>query len=130
MIEDNVDLQHSLENAPWNSGNGWPRALAIDVSTDTMCGDTVFKNYGEGIGALSSSHLQYIDNIVYDNYSVQMYFDNAQDVTATDNILFHTGDQKFFRYGKPASGLLIANSSAHHLRDANEGHCGSGQHLR
>lgn len=110
LIEGNVIYNTALENAPWNSSDVWPRALAIDVSTDTVVrGNTVFKNYGEGIGALSSKDLLYQNNIVYDNYSVQMYFDNAQNVTATNNIFFHTGDESFFRSGKPGIGLLIAN---------------------
>jgi parallel beta-helix repeat protein len=110
VVEGNDVFNTGLENEAKVWDSGWPRGIAIDVSTDTIVRDNmVFKNYGEGIGGLSSSNIQYIDNIAYDNYSAQMYFDNTQDITATGNILFHTGDQDFFRNGKPGIGILIAN---------------------
>lgn len=88
----------------------WPRALAIDATTDTIVRDNlVFKNYGEGIGALSSTDIEIVGNIVYDNYSVQMYLDNTQDITATGNKLFETGDTEFYRKGEPGLGILVAN---------------------
>jgi hypothetical protein len=69
----------------------------------------VFKNHGEGIGALSSTHIQVTDNVVYDNYSVQIYLDNTQDITAKGNMVFDTGDTKFYRDGKAGISILIAN---------------------
>lgn len=110
VITDNVVFDTGLMNEERELDYGWPRGIAIDVSTDVLVEDNiVFKNYGEGIGVLSSSDVMIEGNRVYDNYSVQVYLDNAQDVTATNNLLFHTGDEEYFRKDAPGIGLLIAN---------------------
>jgi hypothetical protein len=110
VLDGNVVYETVEENVARSWSGGWARAVAVDNSTNTIIRDnTVFKNYGEGIGSVSSRFINYTGNIVYDNYSVQIYLDNVQDVVAKDNILFHTGDTNFFRYQKPGLGLLIAN---------------------
>ncbi|WP_170427960.1 right-handed parallel beta-helix repeat-containing protein [Ruegeria arenilitoris] len=110
VITDNVVYDTGLMNEERELDYGWPRGIAIDVSTDVLVEDNVvFKNYGEGIGVLSSSDVTIEGNRVYDNFSVQIYLDNAQDITATDNLMFHTGDEEYFRKDAPGIGLLIAN---------------------
>lgn len=110
LIEGNVVYRTCLENSAKNWNEGWARAIGVDVSKDTIIKDNiVFDNYGEGIGVLSSSGIRYIGNTVYDNFSVQMYFDNSQDVIVTDNRVFHTGDTEFFRDANAGIGILIAN---------------------
>jgi hypothetical protein len=110
LLDGNVVYNTVLENSARNWSEGWARAVAMDNSTDTVVrNNTIFKNYGEGVGSVSSTDILYKNNIVYDNFSVQVYLDNVQDFTATDNIIFHSGDTDFFRYKEPGIGLLIAN---------------------
>lgn len=110
LIEDNVVYNTCLMNEDRDMNGGWPRGIGLDVSTDTVVADNVsFANYGEGIGALSSSDVEIINNIVYDNFSVQIYLDNTQDMLVTGNTVFHTGDEEFFRDGRPGRGIMIAN---------------------
>ena len=109
-IERNIIFNTVLENKAGTWSENWCRGIAVDVSTDTIVrANTVFKNYGEGIGSLSSRYIEYRDNIVYDNFSSNLYLDNSQHIVATGNIFFHTGDERFFRNGKPCVGLPIAN---------------------
>lgn len=113
VVRDNVVHDNVQENAATNTGSGWARGIAIDISTDSLVEDNfVFKNYGEGVGGLSSTDLTYTGNTIYDNFSVQLYFDNSQDITATDNLIFQTGDTEFYRNGKAGIGVLIANEYA------------------
>ncbi|PJN96667.1 hypothetical protein CNY89_01160 [Amaricoccus sp. HAR-UPW-R2A-40] len=94
-------------------GEGWARGIAIDVTKNSVIRDNmVYDNYGEGLGGLSSSRLSFVGNTAHDNYSVQMYFDNSQYITARDNLVFHTGDRDYYRGGKPGTGMLIANEYA------------------
>lgn len=110
VFEGNIIFNTALMNKAKTLQEGWPRALGVDQTTDSVVRDNiVFKNYGEGIGALSSTDLRLTDNVVYDNFSVQMYLDNTQDITATGNLLFQTGDAEFYKKGRPGNGVLIAN---------------------
>lgn len=110
IVQGNIVYHTALENISKQSTAGWARALAVDVTTNsTISQNKVFENHGEGVGALSSSKLTYSNNVVYDNYSVQMYFDNSQYITATGNKVFHTNETDYFRAGKPGVGMLIAN---------------------
>jgi parallel beta-helix repeat protein len=110
VVENNVVHDNVLENSARNWSDGWARGIAIDVTTNSIIRDNmVYDNYGEGLGGLSSSRLSFVGNTAHDNYSVQMYFDNSQYITARDNLVFHTGDRDYYRSGKPGTGMLIAN---------------------
>lgn len=112
LIEGNAVFDTGLSNQDLAASQGWPRAIGVDVSSDTIVRDNhVFENYGEGIGALSSTKIEISKNFVYDNYSVQIYLDNVQDVTASDNFIFHTFEEEFYRDGEPGIGILIANEN-------------------
>lgn len=113
VIEDNTVYRTCLENAARNWSGGWPRAIAVDMSDDTIVRrNRVRQNYGEGVGALSSYGVRILDNHVHDNFSVNIYLDNAPWTSVLGNRLFHTGDAEFFRNGKPALSVLIANEEA------------------
>lgn len=110
LIQNNIIHDTVMENSAKTWKGGWARALAIDVTKNSVVKDNyVYDNYGEGIGGLSSSNVSYTNNKVYDNYSVQMYFDNSQYIKVTGNKVFHTGDRDFYRGGKPGIGILVAN---------------------
>lgn len=109
-ISQNKVYMNCLENAARSWSGGWPRAIAVDASDQTVVdGNHVFQNYGEGIGALSSYGTNIKNNYVYDNYSVMIYLDNAPWSYVQNNYLFTTGDSRFYRSGKPAVSVLIAN---------------------
>ncbi|MGO4525712.1 hypothetical protein AB4097_12700, partial [Microvirga sp. 2MCAF35] len=50
-------------------------------------------------------------NKVYDSFSVGIYLDNAQGAVVQSNTVAHTYDTDFYRSGKPATGIEIANES-------------------
>lgn len=109
-ITGNTVIGNCLENQARNWTGGWPRAIALDVSTAvTISGNTVGKNYGEGIGLQSTQDVQITGNTVFDNYSVEVYLDNAPASTVTKNLIFSSGDAGFYRDGKSAWGILVAN---------------------
>jgi pectate lyase len=75
----------------------------------------VYENYGEGIGVLSSRGVQITSNVVYDNFSVNIYLDNAPEAAVQYNVIASTGNPEFFRDGRPASSVLIANEETDHF---------------
>lgn len=110
VIAGNVATGNCLVNLDKRASGEWPVAVALAVSDNSIIrGNRVYKNHGEGIGALSSTGTQIVGNVSYDNYSILIYLDNAPSTRATGNIAYHTGDQTFFRSGRPARGIQIAN---------------------
>jgi parallel beta-helix repeat protein len=101
---------------------GWPGALAADHSTNGLIkGSEVYNNWGEGI--MTNRGCDYItieDNIVYDNWAVQIYVESSSNTTVQRNLVYHTGDPKYFRSGQPCTGIAIADegwtgvSTGHH----------------
>ena len=110
QISNNTVTNNCLENMKRNWSGGWPRAIAVDVSTAvTITANIVANNYGEGIGFLSTQDGKIAGNVVFDNFSVEIYLDNSPLSTVTGNLIFSTGNTNFFRYNRPAYGILIAN---------------------
>ena len=108
----NTVTNNCLENSDLAWTGGWPRAIAVDVSTGaTISKNVVAQNYGEGIGLLSTQSSTINKNVVFDNFSVGIYLDNAPLSTVTQNLVFSTADTSFFRTGNPAYGILIANEA-------------------
>lgn len=120
VIEDNIVHQTCLENSARIWSGGWPRAIAVDMSDNSIVRrNRVYQNYGEGIGSLSSYGVRILENVVYDNYSVGIYLDNAPWTSVHGNRLFHTGKTQFYRKGRPAVSVLIANENAAYLLPSN-----------
>ena len=78
------------------AGGGWPGTLAWSFNLRPLArGNIVHMNGGEGIisygttaGKLSGSAL-FEQNLVYDNWSVNMYFDNQPNNVARNNFIFN-----------------------------------------
>jgi Right handed beta helix region len=84
------------------TGGGWPAAIGCgDQSNLTLKGNVVYLNGGEGL-ALGGTHFtgftsvnnQVINNLVWDNFSVNMYIDNTVGATLVQNFIFqHPRDE-------------------------------------
>ena len=92
-----------LHNWPrFNNGNvtgGWPGGLSWGNQSNVLAqGDVVYQNGGEGLilGGTDSSggtahtsvNNEVEDNIVYDNFSVNIYLDNTQGARIEQNFVF------------------------------------------
>jgi hypothetical protein len=99
------------------TGGGWPGGMGWHNQSNAIGqGNLVYGNGGEGIvhygtpGSGGSAHLsqgnQIRNNIVFDNFSVNIYLDNTQDVTIAENFVFdHPRD-----IGQTFDGLFAASS--------------------
>ncbi|MCP5094909.1 MAG: DUF1565 domain-containing protein, partial [Chloroflexi bacterium] len=88
----------------------WPHAINGNHSTNlTYRGNTVYENYGEGIGSGRGSVGVVIeDNVIYDN-KVQIYVHRTQDVVVQRNLVYCTNRPEFYRGGDPAPGVVVNN---------------------
>ena len=109
LVEGNEVYHNVLENEARGTSGGWARGIGIDHSDNTTVrGNIVYNNYGEGIGIMCCIKAQVLDNVSYDNFSVLIYLDNAQEAKVQENVAWaENGD--YFRNNKPALGVSICN---------------------
>ena len=109
-IDGNEVYDNVLENRLRNMSGGWGQALAVNKTNGaTITNNRVYRNYGEGIDFVVADNGVARGNEVFDNYSVGIYLDNARYMTIDRNLVYSTGDTRYYRNGEPASGIGIAN---------------------
>lgn len=99
-----------LENAGRTMKEHWSQAVSTTYSSGvTITGNRIRQNYGEGIALIVSERGLVRQNELYDNYSVEIYLDNARASIVDRNYITTTGDHRFFRNGAAAIGIACAN---------------------
>lgn len=98
-------------NNPPVTGGGWPSAVNLSDDGDVVTGNEIFENFGEGIGVYGRQHAVR-DNVVHDNWSVDIYVSNAELSAIERNTLLSVGTPEFLRFGAAAIGINLANESA------------------
>jgi len=93
-IKKNLITGNVLMNWPrgrtWDTSGGWPISL-VAGSHALVSGNIVHDNGGEGIGSGGPVGLTNIhDNIVYNNWSVNIYIDNSPYHTIQKNLIYST----------------------------------------
>lgn len=91
----------------------WPVIVnAIDSTYVTFANNVIHENWGEGIAAgRDSSNIQIVDNLIYNNYALQIYVHRSQNVTVEQNLLYHTNDPAFNRGGSPSQCIVVNNET-------------------
>ena len=82
-------------------GPGWSGAIYQRFSEDVeLIDNVIFHNWGEGMvtglffANTLNTHIE--GNVIYDNMSVQLIPANGNNVTMVRNIIYHTGDPKYY----------------------------------
>jgi hypothetical protein len=85
---------------------------AVNSDNVTIAHNSIYNNYGEGIGC-SDAVCNIRNNYLWDNYSVQIFLNNARNSTVERNFTINYGNRDFYRqHGsnlEPASGIQLAN---------------------
>ena len=112
LFEDNT-IHHNVQKNKQSPRKAWDAGLGGGAMSKnvTIRNNTVFENYGEGIVLYLSDSGVIEGNEVHDNFSVNIYLDNATNCRVRRNLIYSTGDDDFFRSKHPADGILIANES-------------------
>ena len=106
-IHDNV-RQNNSPVGKMGSG-GWASGLGIQYSDGTVVRrNRIYYNAGEGLGFLSSSNFTATENIIHDNFSVNLYMDNSQYGEVHGNIVW-SNDSSMYRSGQPAASIRASN---------------------
>jgi len=109
-VFENIVTDNVRNNTDRDENSVWQQAIGL-MYTDhgTIEGNWVSKNWGEGIDYISSDNGLIVRNEVWDNFSAQIYLDNAQYTRVDRNWVYFSGDANFKRGGEPSSGIVIAN---------------------
>lgn len=95
VLIEKCDIYHNgLINWPRTGDRTWPHAIiGYDADNVTIENCLVHDNHGEGIGPfLSCSHWYMRNNTVYDNWSLNIYFDTQDGYSvAENNVCYNTG---------------------------------------
>ncbi len=100
-----------MMNAPAARGTAtsWSSAMSFLLASNIKAkNNVVFNNYGEGIDFNRCQNSTMNHNTIYDNYSVNAYLDNGISCDVSNNLIYSTGNTKFFRNGLAASGIQCA----------------------
>ncbi len=114
-----IDGNRIHENAQRNilpesgQGGGWDSGIGIQhqATNVQITNNEVYHNHGEGIGISAKASIVVRNNILHDNFSVNMYINGASNTTVENNFIYTEGParSKYFRYNAPANGIAIAN---------------------
>jgi len=94
------------------TSGGWAGAVVVSkTERATVTRNKIWNNDGEGLIALRSNNVLVQDNEISDNFSAYLYLDNARFVTADRNLIYSTGNTRYYRDGRPGAGIAVANET-------------------
>ena len=115
VLEGNLVHHNVLDNSDRNESEGWAQAIGTWWVEDIdILKNYVYENYGEAIDCLVSDGCRITENTVYDNFSVNIYLDNAQDTLVNRNFIMTgriSNPSDYYRFGKGACGICMANET-------------------
>lgn len=114
----NEILNNSIINSVTENGTGpclnnaWGSALKLRIGADDVkiIGNSVKQSCGEGMGITRASNVDIENNIVNDNFSVNIYIDNSFNVIVKNNTT-SCSLSTYYRSGSPARGIMIATEN-------------------
>lgn len=111
LISENTVYHCVLSNSAHSESSSWQQAISAWRSNYVeISGNYVYENHGEGIDYIISDNGTIKNNKVWDNFSCNIYLDNAQS-TKVDANWVESGNTAFYRLGSPAGGIVVANET-------------------
>lgn len=110
VVSGNNVYNNVLEHETRDWGSGWAQAISIHRANNVIVRDNiVYRNYSEGIAFILSDNGVAAANELFDNWAVGIYLDNAQSTKVDGNLVYSTGNQRYYRNSKPSFGIMMAN---------------------
>jgi hypothetical protein len=106
-VYDNVRHNINHDASPWYQG-----LSAYNAHDVQILGNIVHENYGEGIDYILSDAGTIKGNFSTDNFSCELYLDNATNTVASGNMLvagWANTPSDYYRDSHPAPGIAVAN---------------------
>jgi len=103
-------------------GPGWSGGIYLLYSEKIdLIDNNIFHNWGEGLGTglfnNVTQNTQIKGNDIYDNMSSQLYLSNSSQVVAEKNLIYHTGDPKYYLNSPGWSACISIASEDGELMD-------------
>ena len=93
-----------------NRDTGWGTGVTVSRARDCNVQNCkIYNNWGEGISLFLAYNCWAGYNTVRDNFSVNLYLDNAQGCTYESNTVLNQGNTRYYRDGRPAIGVTLAS---------------------
>ncbi len=108
------DVYHAGNVAPVDrpgSEMSWAPVVSVgDSQNVTYRNNRIHENWGEGLSAgVGSSDITIEDNVIFNNFALQLYINRSRNVTVQRNLIYHTNDANFYRNGNPSQCLVMNN---------------------
>lgn len=112
IIFENSTVYDTVRENVDRSG-GWGSGVKVQIGGEniTIRGNWVYENHGEGIAATRGRNVLIENNLVHDNFSVNLYLDNSPFTVARGNRVTNTGKTSFYRNGNPAQCILLGTEN-------------------
>lgn len=117
-----IDACTIFNNAAMNNVHGgpWTGALyAQDSNNVLFTRNLIYDNQGEGLIFLRSDNCRAFGNAVHDNFSANVYLDNARFCVVDSNFIYTQGDAAYLHDGAGASAVQHANESYNNVNAPN-----------
>ena len=117
-----IDACTIFNNVAMNNvhGGSWTGALyAQDSNNDQFTHNVIYNNQGEGLIFLRSDNCRAAGNSVHDNFSANVYLDNARFCVIDSNFIYTLGDAAYLHDGTTASAIQHANESYNNVNAPN-----------
>lgn len=109
-IEGNQVYNCVLENSAHAMQGGWASTVTVDLTERALVANNrIWNNDGEAVAVILSNNVTVTGNENYDNFSQGVYLDNARFNKVDGNLIYSTGNTRYFRDGYPGMGIAIAN---------------------
>ncbi|MFL6248353.1 MAG: right-handed parallel beta-helix repeat-containing protein [Thermoanaerobaculia bacterium] len=110
VIEGNQVYNCVKENSAHAMQGGWASTVSIHHTERARVeGNKIWNNDGEAIAVILSNNVTVTGNEAFDNYSQGVYLDNSSYNVVDGNLIYSTGNTRYFRDGYPGMGIAIAN---------------------
>jgi parallel beta-helix repeat protein len=107
VMENNIAYRTNLQN---KTTGRWSNGIGAGFSQNiTIQNNRIYENYGEGIVCFLTKGCTVKKNTLNDNYSVDIYLDQATEAVVDSNYVFNKRLTEFFRDNRPATGIQLAN---------------------
>jgi parallel beta-helix repeat protein len=116
VVDGNTVFHNVQENANRAFPNGgWATGVSMnDTDRGRVTNNRIYENDGEGVVTILSKNTVIEGNEISDNFSVGVYVDNSRFVKVNANLIYSTGNTRYYRLGYPASGMATANELYDH----------------
>jgi parallel beta-helix repeat protein len=111
-VEGNQVYNCVTENTAHAMQGGWASTVSMHYTERArVANNKIWNNDGEAIAVINSNNVTVLGNEAFDNFSEGVFLDNARFNTVDGNLIYSTGNTRYFRDGYPGVGIGIANES-------------------